>query len=205
MAVISKFVRNRVPALQHEMKSHPTTKLKYLFKSNVEAAFESGELPKRYHGWKAIFHAFIDMMGPDGALYPSHAKIAEKSGACVRTVWSALNALERIGLIRVTARYTYDAEKGKKVRTSNEYEVMLTGAQKAAAMIACTVRKAHESSKRQMKQQAKAAKSFIHDLTATITHKPPLNINRGLKAEDRMPKMSHWDTIEWLRRGSQPT
>ena len=204
MAIASMFVRNRVPALQHEMKGQPTTKLKYIFKSNVEAAFKAGDLPARYHAWKAVFKAFIDLMGPDGALYPSHAKIAEKSQTSERTVWAAMNALEKVGLIRVTARYTYDAEKGKRVRTSNAYEIVLNAAQRAAAIVAAAARKAHEASRRQAAMAARVVSGLFHHLPATDTDDPQSNIFRKREIEPHVPQMSKWDMIDWLNQDSSP-
>ena len=204
MTIASMFVRNRVPALQHEMKGQPTTKLKHIFKSNVEAAFKAGDLPARYHAWKAVFKAFIDLMGPDGALYPSHAKIAEKSQTSERTVWAAMNALEKVGLIRVTARYTYDAEKGKRVRTSNAYEIVLNAAQRAAAIVAAAARKAHEASRRQAAMAARVVSGLFHHLPATDTDDPQSNIFRKREIEPHVPQMSKWDMIDWLNQGSSP-
>jgi len=180
------------------MKGQPTTKLKHIFKSNVEAAFKAGDLPARYHAWKAVFKAFIDLMGPDGSLYPSHAKIAEKSQTSERTVWAAMNALEKVGLIRVTARYVYDAEKGKRVRTSNAYEIVLNAVQRASAIVAAAARKAHEASRRRLRSE------LSHHLPATDTDNPQSNIFRKRKTEPHVPQMSRWDMIDWLNRGSSP-
>lgn len=204
MTIASMFVRNRVPALQHEMKGQPTTKLKHIFKSNVEMAFKAGDIPARYHAWKAVFKAFIDLMGPDGALYPSHAKIADKSQTSERTVWAAMNALERIGLIRVTASYIYDAEKGKRVRTSNAYEIVLNATQRAAAIVAAAARKAHEASRRQAAMTAHVVSGLFPHLLATETDDPQSNIFRKRITEPHTSKIDRWDMIDWLNRGFSP-
>ncbi|GCD75501.1 hypothetical protein NBRC3299_1793 [Acetobacter pasteurianus NBRC 3299] len=81
-----------------------------------------------------------------------------------------------LGLLRVTPRYVYDRERGKKVRTSNLYEVMVTAAQRAAAIVAATARKAHEAAKRKAAAVGRAARGLFHDLTATDAENPPKDI-----------------------------
>lgn len=141
----------------------------------------TGELPSRNHGWKSVFDKFIDLMGPDCSWFPSHAKVAEKAGVSERTAWAAINALESIGLIRVEARYLYDPEKGKTVRTSNLYEVVVSKAQRAIAILAGAARKAKEAAKRQWAAASRSSmaewgKRVIHHLPATAAEDPQLNI-----------------------------
>ena len=204
------FVKNRVPALSHAHNAIPRDKLKYLFLSGIEAALMTGELPSRNHGWKAVFSAFIDMMGPDCALYPSHAEVARKAKVSERTAWAAINALESIGLIRVEPRYLYDPEKGKTVRTSNLYEVVVTKAQRAIAILAGAARKAKEAAKRQWAAASRSSmaewgKRVIHHLPATAAEDPQLNIfKRGNEAE-LSRNWSHNEMVEYCFRGTSPT
>lgn len=67
-----------------------------------------------------------EFMGDDGAMFPSHEAMAEKSGACRRTVINAL------GIVKHTPRYVYDQALGKRVRTSNTYEIVLSALHQAA-------------------------------------------------------------------------
>ena len=204
------FVKNRVPALSHAPNAIPRDKLKSLFKSGVEAALMTGELPSRNHGWKSVFDKFIDLMGPDGSWFPSHAKVAEKAGVSERTAWAAINALESIGLIRVEARYLYDPEKGKTVRTSNLYEVVVTKAQRAVAILAAAARKAKEAAKRQWAAASRSSmaewgRRVIHHLPATAAEDPQLNIfKRGNQAEPSR-NWSHNEWIEYCQRGNPTT
>jgi antitoxin (DNA-binding transcriptional repressor) of toxin-antitoxin stability system len=204
------FVKNRVPALSHAQNAIPRDKLKSLFKSGVEAALMTGELPSRNHGWKSVFDKFIDLMGPDGSWFPSHAKVAEKAGVSERTAWAAINALESIGLIRVEARYLYDPDKGKTVRTSNLYEVVVTKAQRAIAILAAAARKAKEAAKRQWAAASRSSmaewgRRVIHHLPATDAEDPQLNIfKRGNQAEPSR-NWSHNEWVEYCQTGNQTT
>lgn len=204
------FVKNRVPALSHAQNAIPRDKLKSLFKSGVEAALMTGELPSRNHGWKSVFDKFIDLMGPDCSWFPSHAKVAEKAGVSERTAWAAINALESIGLIRVEARYLYDPEKGKTVRTSNLYEVVVSKAQRAIAILAGAARKAKEAAKRQWAAASRSSmaewgKRVIHHLPATAAEDPQLNIfKRGNEAEPSR-NWSHNEWLEYCQTGNQAT
>ncbi|MXV35622.1 hypothetical protein GS535_03500 [Saccharibacter sp. EH611] len=187
------FVRNRKPALSLDIRPTRRKKLKYLFLSAVEEAFRSGELPKRRHGWHLVYQAFIDMMGPDETLYPSHAAIAEKSHTCPRTVWAAMNALEAIGLIRVTPRYVYDADKGKTVRTSNLYEIVVNKAQKAIAIVAASARKNKERAKSSMKK-------LFHHLPAKNTKDSPKPIYKERNSLTQPPQMSPNEYRAYIER-----
>ena len=204
------FVRSRIPPVCHEQNKTPLDKLKFLFKSGVEAALMTGELPSRNHGWKSVFDKFIDLMGPDGSWFPSHAKVAEKAGVSERTAWAAINALESIGLIRVEARYLYDPEKGKTVRTSNLYEVVVTKAQRAIAILAGAARKAKEAAKRQWAAENKSSmaewgKRVIHHLPATDAEDPQLNIFKRGKEDESSRNWSHNQMMDYCLRGIPPT
>jgi len=67
-----------------------------------------------------------EFLGDDGAMFPSHEAMAEKSGACRRTVINALNRAYALGIVKHTPRYEYDPDLGKRVRTSNAYEIVLS-------------------------------------------------------------------------------
>lgn len=83
-------VKNRVPALSHDHNAIPRHTLKSLFLSDVDRLAADGH----FKGTKRIaLRAFIDLMGPDCALYPSHAAVARKAKVSERTVWAALNGL----------------------------------------------------------------------------------------------------------------
>ncbi|GBQ41157.1 hypothetical protein [Komagataeibacter europaeus] len=193
------FVRNRVPALSHEPNVIARRTLKSLFLTDVERLAGEGY----FKGTKRIaLRAFIDMMGPDCALYPSHAAVAQKAGLSERTVWAALNEAEGLGLLRVTPRYVYDAEKGKRVRTSNLYEVAVTMAQKAAAIVAAAARKAHEAAKREAAATSRAFRGLFHHLTATDAENPPKDILKKGERVRHDPQMSRLDMIQWCLRGS---
>jgi len=193
-------VKNRVPALSHDHNAIPRHTLKSLFLSDVDRLAADGH----FKGTKRIaLRAFIDMMGPDCALYPSHAAVARKAKVSERTVWAALNEAESLGLLRVTPRYVYDRERGKRVRTSNLYEVMVTAAQRAAAIVAGAARKAHEGAKRQAAAMCRAARGLFHDLTATDAENPQKDIFPLKEKVRHKASMSHSDMIEWCLRASR--
>jgi len=73
-----------------------------------------------------------EFMGDDGAMFPSHEAMAEKSGASRRTVINALNRAYALGIVKHTPRYQYDRQLGKRVRTSNAYEIVLSALQQVA-------------------------------------------------------------------------
>ncbi|MGD7071034.1 MULTISPECIES: helix-turn-helix domain-containing protein [Acetobacter] len=79
-------------------------------------------------------------MGDDGAMFPSHEAMAEKSGASRRTVINALNRAYALGIVKHTPRYQYDRQLRKRVRTSNAYEIVLSALQQAARHFMRTVR-----------------------------------------------------------------
>lgn len=103
-------------------------KLKWAFRNAVRSLGLQGHFKGRR---QLALLAFIDCMGSDGSLFPSHATVAVHAGVAEKTAWFAINEAESLGLIRVTPRYIYDEEKRKRVRTSNSYEV-ITGALKQA-------------------------------------------------------------------------
>ncbi|MCP1242589.1 hypothetical protein GOB86_08085 [Acetobacter lambici] len=203
----SLLVHSRVPPVSHRPNKIPRNKLKHLFLSAVEAALETGELPSRKHGWKAVFSKFIDLMGPDCSWYPSHAEVARKAKVSERTAWAAINALESIGLIRVEARYIYDHEKSKTVRTSNLYEVVVTKAQRAIAILAGTARKAKEAAKRQWAAASRSSmlewgRRVIHHLPATAAEDPQLNIFKKGNQAEPIRNWSHNEWLEYCQRGN---
>lgn len=73
-----------------------------------------------------------EFMGDDGAMFPSHEAMAEKSGASRRTVINALNRAYALGIVKHTPRYVYDQALGKRVRTSNAYEIVLSALHQVA-------------------------------------------------------------------------
>jgi len=204
------FVRNRVPPLSHELKQTSRAKLKHLFLSGIEAALATGELPSRNHGWRLVFDAFIDLMGPDCSWYPSHAAVAKKAKVSERTAWAAINALESIGLIRVEARYIYEPEKGKTVRTSNLYEVVVTKAQRAIAILAGAARKAKEATKKQWAAASRSSmaewgRKVIHHLPATVAENPQRDMFKGRQKPEPARNWSHNEWLEYCQKGLAAT
>lgn len=128
-----------------------------------------------------------EFMGDDGAMFPSHEAMAEKSGACRRTVINALNRAYALGIVKHTPRYVYDRDLGKRVRTSNAYEIVLSGIQ----------------------QVAQAARYFMRrvrdHLSASPAQKRPFN--HLLRAEPlfQNSQMNHSDMIEWCLRVAKAT
>jgi len=195
------FVRNRIPALSHALNRVSPEKLKRAFLSNMEQLAREGA----FKGTKRIaLRFFIRMMGPDGSLYPSHAKVAEECGLSERTVWAALNEAEQLGLLRVTPRYVYDPDKGKTVRTSNLYEVVLTKIERTVAIVAATARKAREAAQREALATVRMAQGLFHDLTATDAEDPLNSIFRKREKARSASHMSVSDTIDWCLRNSKP-
>jgi len=204
------FVRSRVPPISHEPKKNSRAKLKHLFLSAIEAAIATGELPSRNHGWRLVFEAFIDLMGPDCSWYPSHAKVAKEAKVSERTAWAAINALESIGLIRVEPRYLYDPEKGKTVRTSNLYEVVVTKAQRAIAILAGAARKAGEAAKRQWTAASRSSmaewgKRVIHHLPAMDAENPQKDIFKRAQIHQQTRNWSHNEWLQYCLRDTKTT
>jgi DNA-binding Lrp family transcriptional regulator len=128
-----------------------------------------------------------EFMGDDGAMFPSHEAMAEKSGACRRTVINALNRAYALGIVKHTPRYVYDRELGKRVRTSNAYEIVLSGIQ----------------------QVAQAARYFMRRVRDHLSARPAQErpFNHLLRAEPlfQPPKMSNSDMIEWCLKVAKAT
>ena len=128
-----------------------------------------------------------EFMGDDGAMFPSHEAMAEKSGACRRTVINALNRAYALGIVKHTPRYVYDRELGKRVRTSNAYEIVLSGIQ----------------------QVAQAARYFMRTvrdhLSARPAHEHPLNSSLRPERVFQPPQMSRSDMIEWCLKAAKAT
>lgn len=128
-----------------------------------------------------------EFMGDDGAMFPSHEAMAEKSGACRRTVINALNRAYALGIVKHTPRYVYDRELGKRVRTSNAYEIVLSGIQ----------------------QVAQAARYFMRRVRDHLSARPAQErpFNHLLRAEPlfQNSQMNHSDMIEWCLRVAKAT
>jgi hypothetical protein len=126
--------------------------------------------------------AFIECMGSDGSLFPSHATVAARAGVAEKTAWFALNEAESLGLLRVTPRYVYDEEKRKRVRTSNAYEIVTGALEQAKAAAVGLWRKVKEA-----KQRAAAAyrRHACDHLTVTKTEETPLPLFKKLNSPYR--------------------
>ena len=128
-----------------------------------------------------------EFMGDDGAMFPSHEAMAEKSGACRRTVINALNRAYALGIVKHTPRYVYDRDLGKRVRTSNAYEIVLSGIQ----------------------QVAQAARYFMRRVRDHLSARPAQErpFNHLLRAEPlfQNSQMNHSDMIEWCLRVAKAT
>ena len=120
----------KAPSLSHAQNAIPWDKLKWAFRDAVRSLGLQGHFKGRR---QLALQAFIDCMGSDGSLFPSHATVAARAGVAEKTAWFALNEAESLGLLRVTPRYVYDPDLGKRVRTSNAYEIVLSVLQEVAA------------------------------------------------------------------------
>lgn len=128
-----------------------------------------------------------EFMGDDGAMFPSHEAMAEKSGACRRTVINALNRAYALGIVKHTPRYVYDRELGKRVRTSNAYEIVLSGIQ----------------------QVAQAARYFMRRVRDHLSASPAQErpFNHLLRPEPlfQSSQMSRSDMMEWCLKVAKAT
>jgi hypothetical protein len=128
-----------------------------------------------------------EFMGDDGAMFPSHEAMAEKSGACRRTVINALNRAYALGIVKHTPRYVYDRDLGKRVRTSNAYEIVLLGIQ----------------------QVSQAARYFMRTVRDHLSARPAQErpSSSFLRPERvfQSPQMSRSDMIEWCLKAAKAT
>lgn len=148
--------------------SQKLSKLKWAFRDAVHSLGLQGHFKGRR---QLALQAFIDCMGDDGSLFPSHATVAAKAGVAEKTAWFALNEAEALGLLRVTPRYVYDEEKRKRVRTSNSYEVVVGVIDRAKAAAVGLWRKVKEAKQRAAVAYRRHAQNH---LTVTKTEEPPL-------------------------------
>lgn len=155
------------------------SKLKWAFRDAVRSLGLQGHFKGRR---QLALQAFIDCMGSDGSLFPSHATVAARAGVAEKTAWFALNEAESLGLLRVTPRYVYDEEKRKRVRTSNAYEIVTGALEQAKAAAVGLWRKVKEA-----KQRAAAAyrRHACDHLTVTKTEETPLPLFKKLNSPYR--------------------
>lgn len=128
-----------------------------------------------------------EFMGDDGAMFPSHEAMAEKSGACRRTVINALNRAYALGIVKHTPRYVYDQALGKRVRTSNAYEIVLSALHQVAQAARFLMR------------------SVRNHLSARPAHKHPPSSFLRAERVFQPPQMSHSEMIEWCLREAKAT
>jgi len=127
-----------------------------------------------------------EFIGDDGALFPSHEAMAEKSGASRRTVINALNKAYTLGIVKHTPRYRYDREIGKRVRTSNAYEIVLSALQQAV-------------------QAAKHFMRTVRDhLSARPAQKHPFSYSLRPEKVFHPPQMTHSEMLEWCLKEFGP-
>ena len=152
------------------------SKLKWAFRDAVRSLGLQGHFKGRR---QLALQAFIDCMGSDGSLFPSHATVAARAGVAEKTAWFALNEAESLGLLRVTPRYVYDEEKRKRGRTSNAYEIVTGALEQAKAAAVGLWRKVKEA-----KQRAAAAyrRHACDHLTVTKTVESPLPLFKKLRS-----------------------
>ena len=128
-----------------------------------------------------------EFMGDDGAMFPSHEAMAEKSGASRRTVINALNRAYALGIVRHTPRYQYDRQLGKRVRTSNAYEIVLSALQ----------------------QVAQSARHFMRTVRAHLSARPAQKrpSNSFLRPERvfQPPQMTHAEMVAWCLKEAKAT
>ncbi|MFT9468936.1 MAG: hypothetical protein ABF589_16745, partial [Gluconobacter potus] len=110
-----------------------------------------------------------------------------KSGACRRTVINALNRAYALGIVKHTPRYVYDRDLGKRVRTSNAYEIVLSGIQ----------------------QVAQAARHFMRRVRDHLSARPAQEhpFNHLLRPEPlfQSSQMSRSDMMEWCLKVAKAT
>jgi len=128
-----------------------------------------------------------EFMGDDGAMFPSHEAMAEKSGASRRTVINALNRAYALGIVKHTPRYVYNRDLGKRVRTSNAYKIVLSA----------------------LHQVAQAARFFMrglrNHLSARSAQEHPVNSFFKVERVFHPPQMSHSEMVEWCLREAKTT
>lgn len=97
----------------------------------AELEYRAGRLTAAY---LKVGAALLHRLGADGRCDPSHATLADDSGASPRTVRRALNAFREVGLLRWEQRLTSPQpwpEGGpgatRVEQTSNAYELLLPG------------------------------------------------------------------------------
>lgn len=126
-----------------------------------------------------------EFMGDDGAMFPSHEAMAEKSGASRRTVINALNRAYALGIVKHTPRYQYDRNLGKRVRTSNAYEIILSA----------------------LGQVAQAARHFMRTVRDHLSARPAQEraSNSYLRPKRlyQPPQMTHSEMLEWCLKQSK--
>lgn len=128
-----------------------------------------------------------EFMGDDGAMFPSHEAMAEKSGASRRTVINALNRAYALGIVKHTPRYQYDRQLGKRVRTSNAYEIVLSALQ----------------------QVAQAARHFMRTVRYHLSARPAQErpSSSFLRPERvyQPPQMTHAEMLAWCLKEAKAT
>lgn len=128
-----------------------------------------------------------EFMGDDGAMFPSHEAMAEKSGASRRTVINALNRAYALGIVKHTPRYQYDRQLGKRVRTSNAYEIVLSALQ----------------------QVAQAARHFMRTVRDHLSARPaqerPSSSFLRPKRVFQPPQMTHAEMVAWCLKEAKAT
>jgi len=128
-----------------------------------------------------------EFMGDDGAMFPSHEAIAQKSGASRRTVINALNRAYELGVVKHTPRYQYDRQLGKRVRTSNAYEIVLSALQQVA-------------------QSARHFMRTMHNhLSARSAQERPIGLFLRAERVYQPPQMTHSEMIEWCLKEAKGT
>ncbi|WP_252348108.1 hypothetical protein, partial [Gluconobacter sp. P5H9_a] len=121
------------------------------------------------------------------AMFPSHEAMAEKSGARRRTVINALNRAYALGIVKHTPRYQYDRQLGKRVRTSNASEIVLSALQ----------------------QVAQAARNFMRTVRAHLSARPAQErpSSSFLRPERvfQPPQMTHAEMVAWCLKEAKAT
>lgn len=200
--------QSRIPPMNFSSDHISRRKLRNSWLSAMQRAFRDGSIPTRRHAWERVYRALADLMGPDLRLFPSHATIASRSCTSPRTVIQAIQAAAAIGLIRVTPRYVYDANLGKRVRTSNAYQLVVAPVARAAAAVAEVARRARDVTMRQAARTVRA----VRDLTAQFAEDTGVDIFRG----ENNPLTGHSDPVDasqmtrddliaWCNRPPRPT
>lgn len=94
------------------------------------------ETVKQLHRTRTLTHAqthtltaLVDFYEKDGCVTVTQIDLAAWAGVSSRTALTALQKAQSLGLIKKTINYRYDQKLGKKVRTTNTYEITPTDAQ----------------------------------------------------------------------------